>query len=666
GQGRFALDHSRSALVPEVLKAFPQNTEMEAHLTFTTDAPGGYVRQTAADPYAVTVRVRHSFIELPPPGYEPRAFDPRAGYFPMSYADYAVPIGEDITQRFITRHRLQCADAPGPAGLCTPVESIVYYLDPGTPEPVRGALLDGARWWTEAFEAAGFRDAYRVEVRPDSVDPLDVRYSTIQWVHRATRGWSYGSSVIDPRTGEILKGHVLLGSLRVRQDYLIAEGLLAPYEGGNAEGFAPGDDPMLAMALARLRQLSAHEVGHTIGLAHNFAASTNDRASVMDYPAPLALVAADGSIDLSEAYAVGIGAWDIQAVRYGYDPNPAAPAAILAENQARGLAYLTDADARPPGAASPTAILWDNGRDAVPALETEMDARRVALDRFGETVIREGRPMATLEEVLVPLYLRHRYQIEATAKSVGGVDYRYAMRGDGLPQPDPVPAPQQQAALDALLATLTPEALRLPEAALALIPPRPPGYYDQRELFDSRTAPVFDPYTPAETVTGLVFSLLLQPERAARLVAQHDDDAQLPGFTNLLVYVDDWLRDLDPVDAYAEELRRVVLTGWVDALLSLAADTDAAPSIRARADAYLVRLEDDLRDIGGSGEDEMLALWLADQIRRWHARDYDPEQRPESLRTPPGSPIGQPAFLLRQQQRRTLLNHWMPLDACGR
>ena len=380
GQGAFSLDKDRSAPVPDVLKAFPRNTEMEARLTFASEAPGGEVRSVAADPTAVTVRVRHSFVALPEPGYEPRAYDPRAGYFPLQYADYATPIGEPIERRLITRHRLECAPSEDPAsgadGLCTPAEPIVYYLDPGTPEPVRSALLDGARWWAEAFTAAGFRDAFRVEVRPDSIDPLDARYSTIQWVHRATRGWSYGSSVIDPRTGEILKGHVLLGSLRVRQDYLIAEGLLAPYEGDDARGFgSEADDPMLQLALARLRQLSAHEVGHTLGLAHNFAASAVGRESVMDYPAPLATVSASG-VDVSDAYATGMGAWDVQAIRYGYSPEASALPGILRENQARGLLYLTDEDARPAGAASPTAALWDNGADPVQALRDEMAVRR--------------------------------------------------------------------------------------------------------------------------------------------------------------------------------------------------------------------------------------------------------------------------------------------------
>ena len=646
GQGSFSLDKSRSAPVPEALKAFPRNTELEARLTFASDSPGRYVRDVAADPTAPTVRVRHSFVALPEAGYEPRPFAPASGYFPVTYADYAVPIGEEIDRRFITRHRLACAAPAGADGLCDPVEPIVYYLDPGTPEPVRGALLDGARWWADAFEAAGFRDAYRVEVRPDSVDPLDVRYNTIQWVHRATRGWSYGASVVDPRTGEILKGHVSLGSLRVRQDYLIAEGLLAPYSGRRAAGFATeADDPMLQLALARLRQLSAHEVGHTIGLTHNFAASTQDRASVMDYPAPLATASTRmqaqnsdfGPIDLGEAYAVGVGAWDVQAIRYGYAPDPAVAEAVLAENRARGLRYVTDADARPVGAATPTGALWDNGADAVEALRDEMTVRRVALDRFSEAVVREGRPLATLEEVLVPLYLRHRYQVDATAHLLGGVSYGYTTRGAGEAAPAPVAGDIQHAALDALLETVTPDALVLPEAALTLIPPRPPGYGAHRELFDRRTGVTFDPVAPAETAAALTFAYLLDADRAARLLYQHALDPSLPGFEAVLGQTTDALLGAAPASGYGREVADAALVAWTDALLALAANAAAAPTVRAHTEAHLIDLAQTLADDGALGR------WLAVEIDRFLTRDYDPEAAPEMLDVPPGSPIGQPA-----------------------
>ena len=646
GQGSFRLAAERSAAVPEQLKAFPQNTELEARLTFLSDAPGRFVRDVAADPGAVTVRVRQSLVALPDAGYRPRAFAPASGYFPLSWADYSVPIGEDLVQRVITRHRLECAGPPDASGTCDAAEPIVYYLDPGTPEPVRSALLDGARWWGEAFEAAGFRDGYRVEVLPDGADMQDVRYNTIQWVHRATRGWSYGGSVSDPRTGEIIKGHVSLGSLRVRQDYLIAEGLLAPYTGEDAAGLEAANDPMLALARARLRQLSAHEVGHTIGLAHNFAGSTQDRASVMDYPAPLATLPVQmerhhsdlGPVDLSEAYAVGVGAWDVQAVRYGYAPDPAVAEAVLAENRARGLRYITDADARPTGAATPTGALWDNGADAVAALRQEMAVRRAALGRFSEAAVREGRPLATLEEALVPLYLRHRYQVDAAAHLLGGVSYAYSTRGDGDEAAAPVEGAVQRAALDALLETVTPDALALPEAAAALIPPRPPGYAPHRELFDGRTGLTFDPVAPAETAAALTFAYLLDADRAARLVYQHALDPSLPGVEAVLDQTTGALLGAAPGSGYGQAVADAALVAWVDALLTLAADAEAAPAVRARTEAHLVALTQTL------AEDEALGRWLAVEIDRFLTRDYTPEPERERLDVPPGSPIGQPAL----------------------
>jgi len=230
-QGTWRLDASRSALHLPRTRAFPKNSEIEVSLTFTGDNAGAWVREVAPSADAITVHQRHSFIELPEPGFEPRPFDPRAGFFDFSYFDYSSPFPQPVIRRFAPRHRLAKRDPA--AAISDPVKPIVYYLDPGVPEPVRTALLDGARWWNQAFEAAGYRNAFQVEVLPDSADPQDIRYNMIQWVHRATRGWSYGSTVTDPRTGEILKGHVTLGSLRIRQDYLLAEGLLLPYRQGD-------------------------------------------------------------------------------------------------------------------------------------------------------------------------------------------------------------------------------------------------------------------------------------------------------------------------------------------------------------------------------------------------------------------------------------------------
>ncbi len=656
-QGTYRLDVSRSALFLPRTKAFPRNTEIEVTLTFTGDEPGRYVRDVVPTPEAITVRERHSFVALPEPGYEPRPSDPRAGYSGISYADYATAIGEPVQQRFIARHRLKKRD-PGTAA-SEPVEPIIYYLDPGVPEPVRSALLEGARWWNQAFEGAGYRNAFQVEMLPDTADPLDVRYNVIQWVHRATRGWSYGSSVSDPRTGEILKGHVSLGSLRVRQDYLLAEGLLSPYTTGDEEPAVLGE-----MALARIRQLSAHEVGHTLGLAHNYLASTYGRGSVMDYPHPLVQLAADGSVDLSDAYATGMGAWDSVAIAYGYqdfpggvNPKPALDQ-LLDRARVRGITFISDQDARPAGSAHPGAHLWDSGANAPAELERTMRVRRAALDRFGEAAIRRGMPLATLEEALVPLYLHHRYQIEAAAKVLGGVFYSYSLRGypdvpgsaeNGSNGSDPaqgirpVPAAEQQRAMDALLTTLAPAELALPRPLLAKIPPRPFTYGAHRELFDRYTGLTFDAISPAVAASELTVSMILQPERAARLVGQHALDADLPGLGWTLDRLIDATFNDPPRDAYHAEISRAVQRTVVEGLMQLASSAPM-PQVRAMAAFELSQLVG--RATSGAaarGSDEAQRahqFLLAADIQRFLEREWDPGQRVAPLDTPPGSPIG--------------------------
>jgi len=632
GQGSYRLEESRSALYLENTKAFPRNTEIEVTLTFVGDDPGAWVRDVVPTPEAITVRERHSLVRLPEPGFEPREADPRSGYINLSYDDYAAPLGEPMRRNLILRHRLAKKDPS--AVVSEPVEPIVYYLDPGTPEPVRTALLEGARWWDAAFQAAGYRGAFRVEMLPEGADPLDVRYNIINWVHRATRGWSYGSEVHDPRTGEIIKGHVLLGSLRVRQDYLIAEGLLAPYERGDERSEAAE-----AMALARLRQLSAHEVGHTLGLLHNYIASAQGRASVMDYPHPLVTLGADGAPDLSDAYATGVGAWDEVAIAYGYQDFPegtdesGALEGLLNEAGSRGITFLTDEDARPLGSAHPQVHLWDNGEDAAAELDRMMRVRRAALDRFGERVLRAGAPLATLEEALVPLYLRHRYQIEAASKVVAGLSYTYADRGDGQEPLSPVPAADQERALSALLATLSPEALAIPRGVLDRLPPRPPYYPAHRELFPRTTGLVFDAISPGMVAADLTLQALLHPERASRLIQQHALHPELPSLESVIDRVLAAVFATPDADPYRAELQRAVQSVTVDRLVELAAG-EGRPRVRARTEAALGALSERLA--GGGAHEAMLAR----HIRAFLERPHAPRQAPPRLTPPPGSPIG--------------------------
>jgi hypothetical protein len=637
-QGEFRLDGARSALHLPALKAFPRNTEIEATLTFAGERPGAHVREVVPTPEAASVRQRLSFVALPPPGYAPRRNDPRAGYFGIQYLDYSAPIGDEIVQRFAARHRLVKRDPS--AAVSEPVEPIVYYVDAGAPEPIRTALLEGARWWADAFEAAGFRDAFRVEVMPDSVDPMDARFNVIQWVHRSTRGWSYGATITDPRTGEIVKGHVSLGSLRVRHDYLLAEGLLSPYAG---EGVPP---EMEAMALARIRQLSAHEIGHTLGIAHNYLGSAAGRASVMDYPHPLVRLRDDGSIDLSDAYREGIGEWDALAVRWGYSHFPegvdeaAELERILAEGRAAGLLFLTDQDARPAGGMHPEAHLWDNGVDAVAELRRVMAVRRAALERFGEAAVRHGRPLATLEEALVPLFLHHRYQTEAAAKVLAGQEYAYAMRGDGQVPVRPVPGPVQRRAMDALLVTLDPAELAIPAAVLRLIPPRPYTYRPHREMFERWTGVGFDAVAPAVAAADHSVSLILHPERAARLVQQSALDPSLPGFEWVVDRLVGATFGSRPRDPYHREIGRGIERVVVGRLMELAADAPM-PQVRAVALQRLgaIRSRFGSAAAGAGGYGAHAALLHAD-ITRFLERPFEPTIRFAPPPMPPGAPIG--------------------------
>ena len=518
-QGNYSIDLSRSAMYMQRTKNFPLNSEFETSITYISkDAKNNNIVSTVAPiSEAITLRIHHSFVELPDNNYKPREFDARSGYNSISYFDYSTPVTEPINKMFITRHRLQKKDPV--AAISEAVKPIIYYLDNGTPEPIRSALLEGAQWWNQAFETAGYKNAFQVKLLPEGADPMDIRFNMVNWVHRSTRGWSYGASIVDPRTGEIIKGNVTLGSLRVRQDYLIAQGLLAPFENG-----MPADNKMLKMSLQRLKQLAAHEIGHTLGLMHNYIASTQGRASVMDYPSPVATVNSKGEIDLDNAYTNQIGDWDKVSINYGYadfvaGTNEAmALNKIIADAGKNGLTFISDRDARDPAGLHPAAHLWDVGKDAVTGLKDVLKVREKALAQFGLNNIRNGMPMAMLEDVLVPIYLFHRYQVEAVAKQVGGLNYSYALKGDGQMITRPLTKPEQLNALNAVVDCIDPKLLALPESIIKLIPPRPANYSYTKELFNRRTGLAFDPLTAAESAADFPLSFLFNPARLNRMV----------------------------------------------------------------------------------------------------------------------------------------------------
>jgi Met-zincin/Domain of unknown function (DUF5117) len=667
-QGQYRYDESRSAFYLPRTRAFPKNTEVETILTFLSDAETGpLVRDTVPSPQSLTVREHHSLVELPDNNYKPRALDPRVGLQGITFNDYASPINQPVEKRWIARHRLQKKD-PG-ATLSEPVKPIVYYVDNGAPEPIRSALVEGASWWNTAFEAAGFKNAFQVRVLPEGADPMDLRYNMINWVHRSSRGWSYGGGVTDPRTGEIIKGNVTLGSLRIRQDYMIGTGLIPPFaSGGQGEGecefgavadldYLADLDPSTdasAMSLARIRQLSAHETGHTLGLAHNFAASTYGRASVMDYPAPMVEIK-NGKLDLTNAYGVGIGAYDKFAINYGYAEfapgvnEPAELERILEEGVAAGMLFISDADARPPGAAHPLASLWDNGADPIAMLRHEMEVRRVGLSLFGLGSVPTGTPLSLLEAKLLPLYLHHRYQLQAAVKSIGGVNYTYAVKTASGPSPakvqEIVPPARQRDALAAVLETLKVEALAIPARILDLIPPRAFGYEGgPTELFSKRTAPTFDPIAAATISADFAVSGLLDPSRAARLLEFHSRNNSNPDFKEVVdALIRATWKTATPKEAYHAEIARAVQSLTVTELMDLAANPSAAPQVRAVATQGLRDINAWLKLRVSARLNAAHRIATREDIERFLGRPDATRKQTAPLSTPPGDPIGSKA-----------------------
>jgi hypothetical protein len=664
-QGNYSFDESRSALYLPNTKGFPKNTEVEATITLTSNSDEGRL-VTSPTPRIVSVRERHSFVELPDNNYRPRKFDPRVGVNPISFYDYATNINEDLEKRWIVRHRLEKKDPNAAASEA--VKPIIYYVDSGAPEDIQKALIEGAAWWNQAFEEAGFRNAFQVRVLPPDADPMDVRYNVIHWVHRSTRGWAYGSSVVDPRTGEIIKGVVTLDSQRARQDYLIGSGLVPQYlasgllskscdfallpDVGYLMNSAQKNDAE-TMSIARIRQLSAHEVGHTLGFAHNFAASTYGRGSVMDYPAPMIEIKG-GKLDFSNAYATGIGSYDKFAVRYAYTQfaaginEDAELEKILREGAANGMLFISDSDTRPASAAHPLANLWDNGNDPIAMLRHEMLVRRIGLNQFGLQNIPTGAPLSELENKFLPLYLHHRYQLKAAVKSLGGVYYTYAVRTESAANPVPVreivPSGRQREALGAVLDTIKPEELVISDNILKLIPPTAYGYYSNRsELFPKRTNPIFDPIGAAEIAADLAITGLLEPNRAARLIVFYAQNKNNPHFREVVdALIKATWKMPAPQNEYQAAVERAVQSLTVTRLMDLAANSNAQPQVRATATEALRTMQTSLKRSVAATSPETAAHYRAtiDDIERFLTRPDASRKQTAPLPNPPGDPIG--------------------------
>ena len=637
-QGNYQPDAKRSGVYLARSKAFPNNIELEALVTFGGSKPGQYVDQVTPDPISISVHLHHSLVKLPDSNYQPRQFVPFSGYWSVGYQDYSVPIEDNMTKLFIPRHRLN-KKQPN-AQVSEAIEPIVYYLDPGIPEPLMSALKDGALWWDQAFSAIGYKNAFQVKVLPQDADPMDLRYNVIQWVHRATRGWSYGSSVIDPRSGEIIKGHVTLGSLRVKQDYLIALGLTSPFSADGTPDDQVDTSKQKEMALARIRQLSAHEVGHTLGIAHNFAASEYGRESVMDYPHPLVSLK-DGKISLENAYDVGMGEWDKYIVAYGYQDYPDANTekqalnALVVDARAKGFRYQSDPDARQSHAANVEGHLWDNGADPVNELSRISEVRQVAMANFGLKTIKTGATLSSLEETLAPIYLLHRYQLDAVAKLIGGVSYEYELKGDystakGVKV---VSAEQQKNAVAAMLKTLQSEFLSIPGSLAQLITPKAYGESRNRESFKGRTGHTFDPISAAESAAGYSLNLLLKSERLNRIAQQNE---RLKGAPDLAYLFSALFKQSikGGIDKDYPELSKRVNYLVLDQVVKAMQQENLAPEVRGEIELQLIDLHKWLKNKGRNAHNQVMARQLE---QYWRLGEWKSQFKLKPL--PPGSPI---------------------------
>lgn len=620
------------------LRTFPENVEVEAVQTFGSDTPGPEVTRLAPEPHQVSFTVHHSLVKLPRPGFVARKFDIRSGAHGTPVYDFGTPLGEGVLQEYANRFRL--VKVKPTAARSRVLKPIVFYIDNAAPEPIRSALAEGVSWWNHAFEAAGFIDAFQVMVLPPDVDPQDIRYNIVNWNERQTRSYSYGMGVIDPRTGEIIRGNVVLEGLRLRQDLIIFEALA----GTEAENTGGPNDPV-RISLARTRQLGVHEVGHAIGLVHNFMGSTQNRTSVMDYPGPRIGIV-NGKLDFSDSYATGVGSWDKYTIDWLYgDPSPGqdpdAAAARKAEAIERaGLRFGTDVDGRDPDTGLPGNSMWTDGADGPADLRHMLDVRAIALRGFGAHVLRQGEALSNLRRKFVPLWLVHRYNVEATAKIVGGMDYRYAVVGGGSSEPTTADAGLQKAAILALIDTLSPQVLTVPPTLARLLSSgvngNPDPQYDT-EVFRTAGAAVFDPLNATDVAAQVTLDALLGPGRLERLHFQHGADYAQPGLDFLL----DTLRErviMQHGDIVGQRVAyRTLLT-----MARVRDDPHTSPDVALALSGALRKVEDQISTMvigkSASSWDQQITTLLKDRPRLTREAAKTTPLRPI---IPLGTPIGE-------------------------
>jgi hypothetical protein len=642
-QGDFSLNESRSFVNFDKVKTFPMNTELESTVTFMGNNPGNFVRSVAANPNIITLKQRISFVELPDDNYQTRAFHPAMSFNATRVTDYGTAIDQPIEQRYISRHRLVKKDPT--AARSEAVKPIVYYIDSGAPEAIRNALRDGVQWWNQAFEAAGFINGFRAEIMPEGMDPDDVRYNVVNWVHRSTRGWSYGASVKDPRTGEIIKGHVTLGSLRSRQDFMIANAVTGPYADGKST------DESIELVLARTRQLGAHEVGHTLGFAHNYIASTNGDDDVMDYPHPKITMGDDGKVDISTPYDQKIGEWNKIAVNWGYRQYDSAADeqaglnTIIEDAYASGHKYIADGpDSRGAASLHADSHLWDFGQDVLAQTRDIYNVRSTALANFGLDNIADGTPLSQLEETLVPLYYLPRFQINATSKSIGGMIYGYEVKGESLvPRHSIVSRARQDEATDIVLEALSADYLTLSKHILDLIPPKAFGYRLTKESFPRDTGASFDALALVEAHANHTLGLLFNKQRLARINDHNVRDngqisldryiVKIASKTMLAPRIDDTLK---------AAVHRRVGHVFVHYMMMTASDSSASPAAQAMTASHLAGLKGILEDRIANDEmtREYKAHYQAQALRigLFLSGKYSPKAS-ELAPVPPGEPI---------------------------